>query len=220
MSMKRRLNALLKRSVEPRLVELGFERSGRIFSAERSDVTWLIDLQSYHRLDGCLEFTINGGVYVPEVFGTYAGNPDFDSRSLPSCCVRARIGMLTEELRDHWWTLDAEDTSGDADTGAGVMGWIEDLLIPFLARFPNQDSIAEFLNEAEAGIRDHLDPRAETIRLSYAAIVHDRLASPERSARSMRHALASAENGPIQDIVESLVRALDVTAEAGGDSPP
>jgi hypothetical protein len=131
MSMKRRLNALLKRFVEPRLVELGFEKSGRIFSAERSDVTWLIDLQSYHRLDGCLEFTINGGVYVPEVFGTYAGNPDFDSRSLPSCCVRARIGMLTEELRDHWWTLDAEDTSGDADTGAGVMGWIEDLLIPF-----------------------------------------------------------------------------------------
>jgi len=39
MSMKRRLNALLKRSVEPRLVELGFERSGRIFSAQRSDVT-------------------------------------------------------------------------------------------------------------------------------------------------------------------------------------
>jgi hypothetical protein len=36
----------------------------------------------------------------------------------------------------------------------------------------------------------------------------------------MRHALASAENGPIQDIVESLVRALDVMAEAGGDSPP
>jgi hypothetical protein len=102
-------------------------------------------------LDGCLEFTINGGVYVPEVFGTYAGNPDFDSRSLPSCCVRARIGMLTEELRDHWWTLDAEDTSGDTDTGAGVMGWIEDLLIPFLARFPDQDSIAEFLDEAEAG---------------------------------------------------------------------
>ena len=97
------------------MVELGFERSGRIFSAERSDVTWLIDLQSNYRLDGSLEFTINGGVYVPEVFATYAGNPDFDSRSIPYCCVRARIGMLTEELRDSWWTLYAEDTSGDAD---------------------------------------------------------------------------------------------------------
>ncbi len=92
MSTKRRLNALLKRSVEPRLVESGFERSGRIFSAERSDVTRLIDLHSDYRLDGSLEFTINGGV-----------------------CVRARIGMLTEELRDRWWTLYAEDTSGDAD---------------------------------------------------------------------------------------------------------
>lgn len=94
------------------MVELGFERSGRIFSAERSDVTWLIDLQSDHHLDGSLEFTINGGVYVPEVFATYAGNPDFDSRSLPNCCVRARIGMLTEELRDHWWAL---DVTGEAD---------------------------------------------------------------------------------------------------------
>ena len=122
------------------LEERGYRWRARTCNRTTGDgLTHVINFQMGQRsLQG--KFTVNVGVYVPEIghahYGTEA--PSFVQEA--SCCVRRRLGNLGPEQRDLWWSL--------------PLGWLgisglkrrlkQDAL-PFLARFETRDSILQEL---------------------------------------------------------------------------
>lgn len=55
-------------------------------------------------------FTINLGVYVPEVAEIHGGGAAKQWVREYNCCIRCRLGELGNERQDVWWSIDHEET--------------------------------------------------------------------------------------------------------------
>jgi hypothetical protein len=81
-------------------------------------------------------FTINLGVYVPEVAVHHAGSAAKSWVQDVNCCVRSRLGEVCNERTDLWWL---------AVTGAAIVRDLTTRLqsagVPFLERFATRDRI-------------------------------------------------------------------------------
>lgn len=105
-------------------------------------IPWL--RENYYR-----KFTINVGVYVPEVYIVQWGKErkfvmEYD------CCVRERLGVLGPEHTDIWWDLQG-DSKFVKSLGDELRGRLENDALPFLARFETRDAL----------VKELLDPAAE-----------------------------------------------------------
>ncbi len=54
-------------------------------------------------------FTVNLGVYVPEVASFHGGGPPKSWIQDYNCCLRTRLGALGLENKDLWWSIRARD---------------------------------------------------------------------------------------------------------------
>jgi hypothetical protein len=85
------------------------------------------------------KFTVNLGIYVPEVAANRGGGALKDWVQEINCCIRSRLGQLGTEQTDIWWSIGQEE------------GAVEDLLprirhdaMFFFSRYESRDLI---LNE-------------------------------------------------------------------------
>jgi hypothetical protein len=86
-------------------------------------------------------FTVNLGVYVPEVAADRRVQPTKSWVQVPVCCIRTRLGHLGNEASDLWWSIHPE------------IAVVEDLLprirhdaMFFFARYESRDLILSELN--------------------------------------------------------------------------
>jgi hypothetical protein len=139
----------IQSELEPILKGLAFRVRGRNFNRRTSDeLTQVIHLQmGWFDPPGTVyvpgltrnyygRFTIDIGVYVPEVaeyqHGTAAGSFVKDY----SCCIRARLGQVGPDRKDLWWELDqASEITSEIWTRLERDG------LPFLERFSTRDAI-------------------------------------------------------------------------------
>ena len=153
-----RLMDELEASLRPATKRWGFRRRGRTFNRPTRDgLTQAISLQmgsfdppGTTYFPGLREnlygrFTVNLGVYVPEVARHHGGGRAPSFVQVYHCCVSARLGELGPERRDLWWRL---------GHGATAHGEIEQRLerdgLPFLERFATRDAIlGELLDDPE-----------------------------------------------------------------------
>jgi hypothetical protein len=140
------LNQLL-RIVGSDLKALGFSKRGGTFNRVTDEcLTQVINLQA-GRFDppGALtipgyrenvygRFTVNLGVYVPEV-GLYT-TPASAFVTEAYCCIRSRLGYLGPEGADLWWNIDADPRVTD-----DVRHRMQAHGIPFLERFGTRNGI-------------------------------------------------------------------------------
>lgn len=139
----------LQASLRPKLKELGFVVRGRTFNCKTTDgLTQVVQFQmgsfdppgtNYipaFNQDLYGKFTVNLGVYVPEV-AMYQGGGE--ARSFVHeyhCCVRSRLGKLGPERKDLWWNLREADVFT-----AELWTRLERDGFPFLARFETRDGV-------------------------------------------------------------------------------
>jgi hypothetical protein len=144
--------------LSPFLNGRGFRRRGRTFNAATTDeLTWVVGLQmgasdppgtTYIRglrenLHGL--FTINLGIYIPEVARHHGGGEAKSWVQDYHCCIRARLGELSGEKSGLWWPA----TSLPSVT-SDVLDRLERFGIPFLERFSTRERIlTEFAGETE-----------------------------------------------------------------------
>lgn len=142
--------AQLVAQLRPSFEERGFRARAAMFNGKTPDgLTHVVQFQS-GRLDppgtnyipGLREnlygkFTVNVGVFVPEVHAAQYGNlrekefvPEVD------CCIRKRIGALAPEGLDVWWPI-----RSDAETQFLLKQRLERDGFPFLAKFENRDAL-------------------------------------------------------------------------------
>jgi hypothetical protein len=139
----------LQAELRPVLKEYGFRARGRIFNRTTSDgLTQVVNLQMGRfdppgttYLPGLREnlygkFTVNLGVFVPEVMKQVGAAPPKSLIQEYHCCVRARLGQLGPERKDVWWDIEARE--------AGVVDLLQRLrrdAFPFFKEFETRDAI-------------------------------------------------------------------------------
>jgi hypothetical protein len=145
-------------ALRPFLKDHDFKSRGRAFNRVTDDgLTQVIGIQmgpsdppgtyvipgfreNYHGL-----FTVNLGVYVPEVAKNTHGGKTGSWIQEYDCCVRARLGEAAGSERDMWWHARFDPIVVD-----DVRDLLETSGIPFLERFDTRDKIlAEWHNRTE-----------------------------------------------------------------------
>jgi hypothetical protein len=142
--------------LRPTLKQHGFRVRARAFNRTTSDgLTQVVQFQlGSFQPPGTQEvpglranlyglFTVNLGVYVPEVARSGAGEagsfvPEY------CCCIRTRLGYVGPENEDVWWEARA-DQSLVADLGERL----DRDGFPFLERFATRDAIVAELSSVE-----------------------------------------------------------------------
>lgn len=182
----------IQRALRDILKPQGFRAKGRVFNRTTDDgLTQVIGIQmgasdppgtTYfpglrENLHGL--FTINLGVYVPEVAVHHSASPAKSWVHDSHCCVRSRLGALCVENADLWWPA-VVDSAGleDVATRLQVAG------IPFLDRFASRDRI---LTEWEGQSENW--GASSPPRIVCAIILATRN-QPEKARRLLTHKLA------------------------------
>lgn len=139
----------VQRAIRPSLKEHGFKVRGRTFNrVTRDGLTQVVNLQmgpayppGTTYIPGLREnlyglFTINLGVYIPEVAALQGGGPAKAWVQEYYCSIRTRLGPASGSRQDLWWHA-RDPTAAVAD--------IQPLLLSygllFLDRFSNRDRI-------------------------------------------------------------------------------
>jgi len=85
------------------------------------------------------KFTVNLGVWIPEVGEYHLGNPRGKTVHEYDCQIRARLGVLMEPPADRWWVLDDDWP----ESAGAVLSALEESGLPFLDRFRSREAICE-----------------------------------------------------------------------------
>ena len=148
----------IQNSLRPFFRDRGFKVRGRTFNRVTEDgLTQVVSIQmgasdppgtSY--IPGLREnlhglFTVNLGVYVPEVARCHGGGEAGSWVQEYHCCVRARLGEASGEKQDIWWHARPDDAIVD-----DVRRCLELSGLPFLDRYSSRDKIlAEWSDRSE-----------------------------------------------------------------------
>ena len=148
--LAKRLDAL-QAKLRPALKQYGFRASGRTFNRLTPDgLTEVVTIQmgsfdppgtTYvpglrQNLYG--KFTMNLGVFVPEVSEQRGGAAGKSFIQEYHCCVRARLPVLGPEARDLWWDIRADEALAEE-----LLERIARDAFPFFKKFETRDAILE-----------------------------------------------------------------------------
>lgn len=127
----KRIDTIIRGRLAPRLKQAGFRKNARNFYREHSDHVDLINVQaSLYNSATDSRFTVNVGVYYPEISNLVDARP---VRGLPKeydCTIRERIGSLRADQLDYWWRVDS--ASDDHAIAIDLASQVDDLCLPWL----------------------------------------------------------------------------------------
>ena len=140
----------LQQGLDPLLRESGFGKSNRTYNRTTADgLAHVIDFQMGRfdppgttHIPGLREnlyglFSVNLGVYVPEVARHHGGGEAKSVVHDHNCCIRTRLGRGTR--RESWWKI-----SADEPLVTQLLQRFQNEAFPLFQRFENRDQI---LNE-------------------------------------------------------------------------
>ncbi len=191
-----------------KLKQHGFNKRGNVYVRQSEEVFQMVDVQ-YSRWNDAEEvnFTLNGGVYVPGVTSRFSNSPEPKRPKLRDCCITVRVGMLTESHLDVWWKMSASDgVLVDRKIKEEIASITENTLMPFLERFRDAKAVAGFLSKQPATEDQHIEPSAEGLRLSYAAIIWAKLGASDRCQTCLERAMQRSRNTPLEGTVTSFTK--------------
>lgn len=138
----------VQRALRPSLKEQGFKVRGRTFNRVTEDgITQVINLQmgasdppGTNYIPGLRAnmyglFTVNLGVYIPEVAALHGGRAKSWVQEY-YCSIRDRLGPVSGTTRDLWWHAHNPD-----DAVADIQPRLLSHGLPFLDRFRSKDLI-------------------------------------------------------------------------------
>jgi len=142
-------------------------------------------------------FTVNLGVYVPEVAKYHGGGEAQSWIQDYYCCVRARLGRTVDEPADVWWRAQA-----DAVVIADVGHCLENNGFPFLDRFSTRDKILAEWNETSKNVGPGGPPRI------VLAIILAQRGQLERARALLALQVLETKNPGHPDYVRKLAKVL------------
>lgn len=205
-------------ALHEKLRGLGFRKQGRTFNRTTEDgLVQVVNVQmGAHDPPGAAHisdlreslygwFTVNLGVYVPEVARFHGGGEAKGFVREYHCCVRDRLGPLGPERKDLWWRNDAVE-----EVVPDLLARLDRDGLPFLARFATRDAILrEWKDESEN------QSAGSPPRIVMAIILAER--GQKAAARELLAAQAREKGNPGHPAyVRSLAARLGITLTEDG----
>lgn len=143
---------LIQDEIRPLLKKHDFRSRGRVFRRHRDGVWHLIALQKSRKSSARRNiFTFNLGMASERLLHREAVDPV--RCGIADCHWRRRLGHLSPENRDVWWTL--EDEASSALAGTQVNRWLEDYGLPELDKLGNDVALRDlWLTKRSPGLTD------------------------------------------------------------------
>jgi hypothetical protein len=143
------IDELVKTHLKPALKELGFKCKTPTFFRKNGELVEIISLQKSQWNDaGEAQFTINLGVYWPNVQETLGRV----CKTLPpkeyECTLRQRLGPLFDEGKDYWWRVNP--ISDIQAIGKDVVEKVRGFALPWLIRATSLDDAVKMAHTGEA----------------------------------------------------------------------
>jgi len=199
-------------ALRPLLNDRGFRARGQTFNRITEDgLTHVVGIQmgasdppGTTYIPGLREnlhglFTINLGVYVPEVARHHGGGEAKSWVEEYHCCVRARLGGASGERRDIWWPARFDGEVIDDVRRRLKLGGF-----PFLERFSTRDKILAEWHDRSLNMGTSSPPR-----IVMAIILAERGQS-ERARELLARQVLEARNPGHQNYVRKLADILGV----------
>ena len=201
-----RLNSILKNNVTPLLKEVGFSKRRLVYVKDIGEISWLVDIQKSRWNDEVeAQFTLNCGVYVPDVLSTYANMAEPTRLKIEHCCCSARIGMLIPEKRDLWWKLRENDpATSNNEIGQDLQRKLKDFVIPFLSKVDQRARVADFLSSDLDAEYRYISPRDEALRLAYSAIIYSKIDEKRKANNLLDFAIKVSAKSPGAEFISRL----------------
>lgn len=202
----------IQRSLRPLMKARGFKVRGRTFNCLTEDgLTQVVNLQMGQSdppgttyIPGLREnlhglFTVNLGIYVPEVARHHGGGEARSWVQEYHCCVRTRLSGASNEEQDIWWHARPDRAVID-----DVYHRLEAGGFPFLNRFSTRDKILDEWNAESENMGASSPPR-----IVLAIILAERGQKELASALLEKQALETQNPGH-SDYVRKLAKELDI----------
>jgi len=188
-----KIDAIIKESLAPLLKNNGFKKKARSFYREFDNRIELINVQASKWNQGSEgQFTVNVGVYYPEVSEITDALPVKGMPKEYDCTVRERIGLLTPGKKDKWWKIDS--SSNDSTVSENVAKLVDELCFPWLEKMSDLDTVKSHLaknNRAfvAAGIALFLGKNEEAFAFIEQALQQQPLAKSKIITWGKKHGL-------------------------------
>lgn len=208
-----RAKQIFKTWLTPFLSEKGFKKDGRIYSRQIGRIQHLLDIHqsTYNRRDK-IDFSINVGVYVPDVLEEHYGKwPEEQKRKKidsPRGVIHCAPGLITTPKRAQGWILQSTDgPNRDVEVGQDIRAVVEEgAFRRFFDRFQSEADVAAFLEQPRKKEDQQMFPYAEAMCLVFAGIIWDQLGQCERCQECMTKAAEAAKGKRLQANTESFAR--------------
>ena len=100
------IEACIRLGLSPALKADGYKKKGRTFYQAGINATRVVNVQSSQsNLGAAGKFTLNLGVYFPEVERVAGNDATLQCPVESQCSLRERIGLLLPERKDKWWEV-------------------------------------------------------------------------------------------------------------------
>lgn len=153
---------LIKNHVTPLLKQHGFKKKDLTWNKSKDGVVQVVDFQlSRFSSDEEEDFTINLGVFDPQVWKKCWGKKPPKFIKEEDCFPRMRVSQLLNKSTDYWWAYDAN--TNDSELGKEIEELLEGKCLPFLNRMLDQNEVVNFYSSDT----EHLMP----IEKIYLAII-------------------------------------------------
>lgn len=192
----KRIDAIIKEGLAPLLKKEGFKKKARNFYREHENRIELINIQASKWNEGKEgQFTVNVGVYYPEIAKVTDALPVNGMPKEYDCTIRERIGLLSQENKDTWWEINS--SSNDAEVSENVANQVKELCLPWLENMSNLDEVKSYIaknNRAfvAAGIALFQGNRVEASAYIEQALKQQPLAKSKINSWGKKHGLVQA----------------------------
>lgn len=186
----KRIDSIVRERLAPLLKKNGFKKKARNFYRECPDRIEVINVQA-SQWNECNEgkFTINVGVYYPEISKILEAPPVSGAPKEYDCTVRERIGLLTPENKDQWWHIDG--TVNDLNLSEDVANQVEKICLPWLSEMSDLENVKSYVVKnmafVAAGIALFQGKREEASELIEKALKQKPLAKSKINSWGKKH---------------------------------
>lgn len=191
----KRIDTIIKEGLAPMLKKIGFKKKARNFYRDFESRIEVINVQASKWNEGSEgQFTVNAGVYYPDISEITGAPPVKGMPKEYDCTVRERIGLLTPENQDRWWKVD--NSVNNSEIAESIANHVEKFCLPWLKEMSDLDSVKKYIASklafVAAGIALFQGNREEACALIEKALKQKPLAKAKINAWSKKHGLDQA----------------------------
>jgi hypothetical protein len=209
-SLHTRVNSIVRQSLTEALTPRGFTKRGLVYEKTLPELVWLVDLQR-NRPSSLEEmsFTLNCGVFIADLTSTYADRPAPSTLKVTDSNIGARVGVLTPERLDKWWTLRSDDSlpSHDERVISEIQFHLLEYILPFLESIGTKSAALDFLEKRPLG-NALVWPLNDIIRVAYCGVLYYLLKDKQRAKDRLTAAQERATGTPNEKHIRSLCSRL------------